>query len=167
MHVEAYTFLASHAEPAKTVLDVGGRDINGSPRGLFTDAAYTALDVVDGPGVDIVADVATWESKKRFEVVICAEVLEHVEEWKHVVLACWKRVVGGGLLLLTCATEGRAPHSAVDGGPLRPQEHYGNVSGDDLANLLFGLTDDADVEAHLDRGDLYAWARKEKRKPRD
>lgn len=161
MHPEAYAFLADHAKPAKAVLDVGGRNINGSPRDLFPDAAYTALDVVDGNGVDVVADITEWSSKRKYDVVICAEVLEHAANWRTIAAACWERVKVGGTLLVTCATEGRAPHSAVDGGMVRVGEFYENVQGDDLAGLLRGLgAENTSIDAHLDRGDLYAKATK-------
>jgi hypothetical protein len=34
----------------------------------------------------------------------------------------------GGLLIITAAGPGRAEHSGADGGPLRPGEHYRNIS---------------------------------------
>jgi hypothetical protein len=66
----------------------------------------------------------------------------------------------GGRLLGTCATHPRAPHSGIDGGPLRDGEFYRNVSGDELV----GWAEDAGLrvlvcEEHLDRGDLYLVAR--------
>jgi len=164
MHVEAMAFLAEHATPkAKSVLDVGGRDINGSPRSLFPGADYCALDVVDGPGVDVVAEIVGWRDRRKFDVVICAEVLEHAEAWEAVVKSCWRRVAPGGRLLVTCATEGREPHSAVDGGPLRKGEFYGAVMPDDLtACVVRQGAKDPLVEFHPSRGDLYLVARKDR-----
>jgi len=164
MHAEAYQFLTAHAEPASTVLDVGGRDINGSPRGLFPTAEYVALDVVAGHGVDVVADIVDWTDRRRFDVVVCAEVLEHTATWSDVVGACWKHLAAGGLLLVTCATEGRPPHSAVDGGPLRPGEFYGNVGEAELLAALKALgASITKVESHA-RGDLYVAAKKRARR---
>jgi hypothetical protein len=53
-------WIAEHAtsEPV-TVLDLGGRDINGSPRRLFPAATrYTVLDIRPGDGVLIVTTAA-------------------------------------------------------------------------------------------------------------
>ena len=47
-------WVAAHAttDPV-TVLDLGGRDTNGSPRHLFPNAVvYHVLDAVDGPDLD-------------------------------------------------------------------------------------------------------------------
>lgn len=159
MHDEAFAFLQAHAVEAKTVLDVGGRNINGSPRGLFKGADYTALDVAEGHGVDVVADVTEWSDRRKFDVVICAEVLEHAPNWRDIVGACFDRVKVGGLLLVTCATTGRVGHSAVDGGPLRPGEFYENVPAKALEKALEKLgADVGTVEVHGERGDLYVAA---------
>ena len=59
------------------------------------------------------------------------------------------------------ATEPRAPHSAVDGGPLRHGEYYRNVEPDVLRAQLLTAGAEA-VTLHVDRwrGDLYARARR-------
>jgi hypothetical protein len=53
MHDQAMAWIAKHAtsEPV-TVLDIGGRDVNGSPQQLFPAAAYTVLDIRPGEDVD-------------------------------------------------------------------------------------------------------------------
>lgn len=165
MHPEAFQFLADNApKTAKTVLDVGGRDINGSPRNLFPGAHFTAVDPIDGPGVDVVADITKWADERTFNVVICAEVLEHVKDWRAVVAACFQRVRPGGILLLTAATDGRDPHSAYDGGPVRPDEHYRNIPAAKLEAVLADVgAVRVEVETHPDRGDVYAAARRRAR----
>ncbi|MEJ7763880.1 MAG: methyltransferase domain-containing protein [Acidimicrobiales bacterium] len=167
MHPEAFQFLADNTpKSARTVLDVGGRDINGSPRSLFPGAHFTAVDPIDGPGVDVVADITKWADERTFTVVICAEVLEHVKNWQAVVAACFQRVRPGGTLLLTAATDGRDPHSAYDGGPIRPDEHYRNVQGDKLKAALAEVgAVKVDVVSHPGRGDVYAVAHR-RAKPR-
>jgi SAM-dependent methyltransferase len=131
VHSEAYAWIAAHAtdEPVD-VLDLGGRFVNGSPRPLFPNAAsYTVLDILDGPGVDIVADAATWEPNGyAADVAIMAEVCEHAPAWPRIVHTAYKALRPGGRLIVTTAAPGRAVHSGVDGGPaLWPGEWYANV----------------------------------------
>ena len=139
------------------VLEVGARDVNGGVRDLLPPlATYHGLDIAPGPGVDTVADAADWQPERTYDVVLCLEVLEHAERWAKIVanLAAW--TAPGGVLIVTCATHGRAPHSGLDGGPVRDGEHYGNVGAAEVAELLPGCTLTVDPQA----GDLYAtWRR--------
>lgn len=163
MHAQVLDWIgrqaAGLAEDAH-VLEIGSLDINGSVRPLFAGAAsYHGIDLVDGPGVDEVADGASWEPPRSYDVVLCAEVLEHAPAWADVVRTMWRATRPGGTLLITCATDPRAPHSAVDGLDVRPDEHYGNVDGDALAAVLTALGARSwSVESALGRGDLYARA---------
>jgi SAM-dependent methyltransferase len=138
VHSEAYDWISRYAmtDPV-TVLDVGGRDINGSPRPLFPAADYTVLDVADGFGVDVVADAATWTPDCEYDVVLCAEVFEHTAVWPAICATAFRALRPGGRLVVTCAGPGRAAHSAVDGGPfLHPGEWYANVDPDALVKVL-------------------------------
>jgi SAM-dependent methyltransferase len=162
MHIEALGFVAVTAArlgPFDSVLDMGGRDVNGSPRGLFPDAKYLAVDLVAGPGVDVVADATTYRPEERFDCCLCLETFEHVPDPDGFVATAWGALRPGGWFIVTAACPPRAPHSAVDGGPLRPGEFYKNVTADRLAAWLVGWKD-AEIETHEDRGDIYAVARK-------
>lgn len=139
MHPAAYQWVAEHAtrEPV-TVLDIGGRDINGSPRRLFPAATtYLVVDMLPGPGVDVVADATSWRADRAFDVVVCTEVFEHAAVWRQLCQAAYEQLAPGGLFITTMAGPGRAVHSALDGGPaLCPGEHYANVNPDDLKGAL-------------------------------
>lgn len=142
MHVEAYEWVARHStdEPV-SVIDLGGRDVNGSCRPLFPNAtSYTVLDIADGPNVDIVADAATWSPNGyRFDVALATEVFEHSPVWPEIVMTAYKALRVGGVFIATMAGPGRPVHSAVDGGGwLHPGEHYANVHPDDLRRVLEG-----------------------------
>lgn len=139
MHAEAYAWVAGHATSDNVaVLDVGGRNINGTVRDLFPGATpYVSLDILPGDGVDIVADAAVWEPNREYDVVVCCEVFEHTDAWPQICRTAFAALQPGGTLILTMAGPGRPAHSAIDGsGSLRPDEHYGNVATDDLAAVL-------------------------------
>lgn len=141
MHQDALDWVAAHAVPAERVVDIGGRDINGSPRRLFGDATYTVVDLLAAPNVDVVADVCLWKPKHLFDVAVCCEVLEHTDKWREILAAAARLTRKGGLLIVTAAGPGREPHSALDGGEPRPDEHYANIDPDDLADALTSWKD--------------------------
>lgn len=137
MHPEAMAWVAKHADPeAKRVLDLGGRDINGSPRDLFPGAdVYRTLDIL--PGADITADAATWEPDGEYDVALACEVFEHAVNWRAICATAFAALAPGGLFIATMAGPGRPVHSGVDGGPhLHPGEHYENVHPRDLHEAL-------------------------------
>lgn len=160
MHVAAKKWVAAHARPAKSVLDIGGRDINGSVRDLFLGAEhYVSIDLLAGPAVDVIGDVTLWDWDETFEVVVCCEVLEHAKNWRDILRAAFDRLESGGLFIMTCAGEGRAPHSGVDGGHLRPDEYYGNISEADLFAELI-VRGFEDITTSVEGEDLRAIATK-------
>jgi hypothetical protein len=139
VHAEAYAWVQRHATNRPvTVLDIGGRDINGSVRSLFPNATdYRVLDIADGPNVDIVADAATWAPDMEYDVVVTAETFEHTAVWPQICEVAFKACAPGGVFIATMAGPGRPAHSAVDGGwTLHPGEHYGNVEPHDLHRVL-------------------------------
>lgn len=164
MHAEAHAFIAAavreyHARGP--IYEIGSRNINGSVRPLFADAHYLGIDCADGPGVDVVADGATYTPPMRPQTILCCEVLEHTAAADAIVRQAAAVLAPGGLLLLTTAAEARAPHSAVDGGPLRDGEYYRNLTGTDLEQW----TRDAGLEPlrialGRDGADVYVIARK-------
>lgn len=160
MHAEALGFIRTAIRkygPFDTVVDIGGRDINGSPRSLFMRAQYTSVDLEPGPGVDVVADAQLWRPPQRVDAAICAEVAEHCPEPQRLITACWEFLNRGGLLIFTAASDGRPAHSAVDGGPLRAGEHYRNIGTKDLQEWL-GPFESFEIQQHTERGDIYALA---------
>lgn len=138
MHPEAYQWVAQHAtdEPV-VVLDIGGRDINGTTRALFPNAEYVALDILPGTRIDIVADAATWKPDRAYDMVVSTEVFEHAEDWRDVVGTAYRALKPGGRLVATMAGPGRGVHSGVDGEwRLHDGEHYENIDPKDLGRVL-------------------------------
>ena len=137
MHPAVVDFVTEHSTGRPVdLLDVGGRDINGKVAHLFPSAARTVVDLHDAPDVDIVGDICTLGLVEVADVVLCLEVLEHVENWRDIVTACANACRPGGLVLVTCAGPGRGEHSAIDGGPLRAGEWYGNITADELGDHM-------------------------------
>jgi SAM-dependent methyltransferase len=164
MHPEARAFVAGVAPrvAARWVVELGALDFNGTVRDLFPSArGYTGVDLVPGRGVDVVADAADWRPERAPDLVVCCEVLEHTPRPEALVRNAAAMLAPGGRLLVTAAAPPRPAHSAVDGGPLRPGEHYRNVAPDALVGwlTLAGCALEA-FEEHPDRGDVYALARK-------
>ena len=164
MHAEALEFVRSFTEGRtfEKVLEFGSRDVNGSVRPLVNSLDYWGLDLLPGKGVDEVANAAAWRGDGYRDLVICCEVFEHTPEWPQIVKTAAVHLKPCGLFLVTCAGEGREPHSGFDGGPLREGEYYRNVWASELMQALrdydFLV---GELEIHDDRGDLYAAARKQ------
>lgn len=163
MHVAAYRAVSSRlqaVDPPVCVVEFGSKNINGSVRPLFRGAAFTGVDVVAGPDVDVVADAASFTPEVAPDCVVCCEVLEHAENAQAIIKNAVRILRPGGLVIVTCASDGRQPHSAVDGGALREGEFYRNVPPSLLASWLADAGAVGEVEHSADNGDVYASARK-------
>jgi hypothetical protein len=184
MHGEAWAWLAANRpQIADRVLDLGAREAGqGRVRDIFPDASeYVGVDYQEGPGVDMVADLAVsiWAPRPSalrpyFDVVVCAEVLEHAPMPGAIIANAYYALLEGGVFLVTAAGPGRPPHSCMpltyvptgppdqDGGhPPNPQEFYLNVEPLVLENALWkqGFIH-VRIEEDLDHHDVYAWAQK-------
>jgi SAM-dependent methyltransferase len=161
MHRAAFDYVARTVSgrelPAGDVLEIGSRDVNGSVRELFPGRRYIGSDIAPGDGVDIVASGADVELSEPAAVVVTTETLEHTLDAEAICRNAFRLLMPGGVFIVTCAGEGRAPHSAVDGGPLRAGEFYANVTELDLAAWLDDFAKIA-IEENPEAGDIYAWA---------
>ena len=162
MHPGAFEFVSRFAtsDPV-SIIDIGGRDINGTCRPLFVTAKYLAIDLYPGPSVDVVCDALDYTPESLVDMVIIAEVFEHSSNWSEILThsAMWLRP--GGKILITCAGPGREPHSAIDGGEVRPGEHYANISQDQIAEELhYAGFVQIDVSGNEHWRDTYATALK-------
>lgn len=109
-------FISSNLHPedilGKRVLEIGSLDINGSPRSLIcqhSPSLYIGIDEQGGPGVDIQMSGDHLYSiflHESFDIVICAEVLEHAKNWKQLVNQIKYILRPGGILILTCRAPG-------------------------------------------------------------
>ncbi len=166
MHREALDWLTRRllSLQPRRVLELGSRDVNGSPRERVQRHVerWHGIDLAPGPGVDEVADAADYARERAPfvpDVVVCAEVLEHAPRAAEIVARARELLRPGawGVFLVTAAAPGRAPHSAVDGGPLRAGEFYRNVSREDV-DEWFRPFRSVIASFNSERGDVYVEA---------
>jgi len=173
MHAEALDFLTmvrdQYPIPPGLILEYGGRNINGSARPLFEDALhpYISIDIADGAGVDVVADALAYDPSEPPVAIICTEVLEHTADAGQICRRALSILQPDGLLVITAAGSGRAPHSAVDGGPLRAGEFFQTLNRQGLETWLTrnDSGEPVDITSHLiientKSCDVYAVIRK-------
>jgi SAM-dependent methyltransferase len=114
------------AARGSTVLEVGSYDVNWSIRSVFEVSDYLGIDLVEGPGVDVVGDLRNLDfNSKKFDFVLSSEALEHDSNWVETVLAMIKLVVPGGLVGISCASKGRPEHGTLR---TRPSDSPGTSS---------------------------------------
>lgn len=128
----------------KTVLEVGSLDINGSVRTLFSECVYTGIDVGAGAGVDVVVggQLAEFPSQ-HFDVTISCECFEHNPYWLETFCNMIRMTKTGGLVIMTCASIGRAEHGTTRTSPTDSPltvgegwEYYRNLTSKDFTRCL-------------------------------
>jgi SAM-dependent methyltransferase len=85
------------------ILDVGSMDVNklGTYRSLMSPKwTYTGLDISGGRNVDIVIKPYNWDLGKEYDVVICGQCLEHVEDMSAVIDQILKHLKPNGFLCI-------------------------------------------------------------------
>ena len=101
-----------------TVLEIGSLNINGTVRKLFDNCNYTGVDIMKGPRVDVVCEGQNFDDPdESFDTVISCECFEHNPYWRETFLNMYRLCKKGGLMLITCATEGRAEHGTRKNAP--------------------------------------------------
>lgn len=159
MHPEARAWVEAcltRIPAPRSVIEIGSRNINGGVRDLFGDADYLGVDLMEGPGVDLVADAAQVDLPAA-DLVVTTEALEHYPDPKAVIDAVYRALVPGGALIATMAGPGRHPHSGLDGGGLHRDEHYRNIEPAELTEWLAGWAEHA---IDIAGADLRCWATK-------
>lgn len=132
----------------KNVIDVGSLDINGNNKYLFWNCHYVGIDLMPGKNVDFVGrahkilpDIEKeWDRKKgRVGVVISTEMLEHDKLWMDSLRAMYDALDNRGLLIITCAGNGRKEHGTINHTPSDSPgtiEYYKNISNEMFASVL-------------------------------
>lgn len=98
----------------RTVVEVGSYDVNGTVRPVIEPHAksYLGVDIMDGPGVDVVCDVVDLPGRypSGFDLVVSTEMLEHVVDWRAAIHALTCLVTVGGMLAVTTRSPGFPYH---------------------------------------------------------
>lgn len=120
MHSSVITFLSKNVTvediKGKRVLEVGSYDVNGTPRPTLSKlgpSSYIGMDASPGPSVDVAANAELLSlifGEASFDVVISTEMLEHVKDWKKIIVELKRVLKPSGLLLLTTRSFGFPYH---------------------------------------------------------
>jgi SAM-dependent methyltransferase len=142
------------------VVDFGSLDVNGSNRSLFTDVAYTGVDLGDGPNVSWVGRAHQYFPARPVDVVISTEKLEHDEFWDATLRHAYRILKKGGLLLFTCAAAPRAEHGTKRTTPEDApfiDTYYRNLSVEDVLSVFDLEVDfsESTLRHNPHPGDLY------------
>ena len=163
MHDAAMSYVARTVDSlglrGGDVLDLGGRDINGTPRHLFDASSYVVVDAAGDRSVDVVADARTLELDRLFDVVVSTELLEHTDGGAEIVAAAFRHLRDGGVFVATMAGPGRAPHSATGTMRIPPGEWYRNVEPDELDGWL-NKAGFSEWQVDVLADDVRCWARR-------
>lgn len=150
-------------------LEIGSRDINGSPRRWFSfpPNRYVGVDAHPGRGVDVVGHAADLgvagliriNHDQRYHVVICCEALEHDERWKETINVALSVIEPCGYLIVTCATDPRKPHGVNEWSADPGKPYYQNISLNQLNSQLNGYLSFSKFIVDHEIGDLYLFGR--------
>jgi len=137
--------LTAEMVTGKSVLEVGSYDVNGSVKPhimslMPTD--FTGMDIRHGPNVDIVCNITNYDSKRKYDLVVCCEAFEHIVDWRGAVSVIKQITVTNGIILITTRSNGYPRHEY-------PGDFW-RYSQDDMRCLfsdceILDLTDDPQV----------------------
>lgn len=100
----------------RRVIDVGACDFNGSIAPIlhsWNPKEYIGVDIIDGPGVDVVCsadDLVEKFGEESFDIVVCFEMLEHTQDWRRSINNMKQICKPGGTLLVTTRSFGFPCH---------------------------------------------------------
>jgi len=100
----------------KTILEVGSRYVNGSFRDVLLNMkplSYYGVDIEKGMYVDEICDILDLTKRfkrEEFDIVVCTEVIEHVEDWRNGIKNLMEVTKVGGIMLLTSRSKGFGIH---------------------------------------------------------
>ena len=151
----------------KKVLEVGSLDINGSVRDFFDGCHYIGIDVAPGNKVDVVCEGQNYNAPDdSYDIVCSLECFEHnpywIETFKNMIRLC----KNDGLVLFTCATDGRPEHGTTKTSPQDSPltngigwDYYRNLNENDFRTEInfSDYFEQYEFEVNENSHDLYFW----------
>jgi SAM-dependent methyltransferase len=150
---------------SKKVLEIGSLNINGSIRPFFTQCQYIGLDVGAGKDVDVVCNGEDYNPPdSSFDVTVSCECFEHNPQWVETFQNMIRMTKAGGLVIMSCATEGRAEHGTARTSPADSPltiglgwNYYKNLTAKDFKDNFdfLNIFSDYDFIINISACDLY------------
>ena len=146
------------------ILEIGSQNINGTVRDFFRSSKnYLGIDLGIAKDVDWIIPGELIELPDNWaEVTISTECFEHCKDWAKVFNNMMRITEPGGLLIITCASHGRATHGTLDSdeysSPLTTS-YYKNLGINDIVEeIAVGLYFSSHgFEVNSENNDLYFW----------
>lgn len=149
MHWEAYYFIKiiklSFPDEFNNneVFEIGSYCVNHSIREHFESCEYVGVDLTEGETVDIVASGHEVKLNQAFDLAVSCECFEHNPYFKESLANMIHHLKDNGLLMISCATEGRPEHGTSRTDPkVSPGtsdigwDYYKNLTKADLESTL-------------------------------
>jgi SAM-dependent methyltransferase len=114
----AVSTLTPEIVAGSNVLEVGSLIVQETARARVEPHGprkYIGVDIVEGPGVDVVCPVENLRNRfgeESFDVVFATEVMEHIRDWRTAVRNMTAVLRVGGLLLITTRSPGYPYHGS-------------------------------------------------------
>lgn len=124
-----------------SVLEVGSLNINGTVRDFFTDTlSYLGLDLMKGNCVDLVCPGNEYKAEENsMDTVISTECFEHDIHWKETFANMYRIAETGGMVIFTCASQGRHEHGTTRTTPQdspATTDYYKNLNAEDFIDAF-------------------------------
>lgn len=117
------------------ILEIGSYDVNGSIRSIFEAESYVGVDLMCGPGVDVVASGHEISLEyESYDLAISCECFEHNPYWRETFINMIRHTKKDGIIAISCGSKGRREHGTKR---TEPNESPGtqNVGLDYYKNL--------------------------------
>jgi SAM-dependent methyltransferase len=100
------------------VVEIGSLNINGTVRDFFeTPKSYVGIDLIEGKDVDVICFGKDYTPDTQVDTVISTECFEHDKDWKETFENMYNITRPEGLVVFTCASDGRHEHGTTRTSP--------------------------------------------------
>ena len=124
------------------VLEIGSYIVNETVRPFFTGSQFIGVDLMPGPGVDIVSNGEDINlPDESLDIAISCECFEHNANWAKSFKSMYEKVKKGGILIVSSASRGRLEHGTKRTSPESSPgtqsiewNYYKNLTKKDFSN---------------------------------